>query len=391
MKTILFITDLYAGSRVPMLTGAREVCSQLGMHVEEIELCRMEDPVEKAIGYWNPSGCILEGSGKLTLKSDVYASIPVVHIDPGEEILSDPATFTVTNDSDGIANLAVAELAKTGCRHFAFVGWTHRVGWSRRREQRFCELLGRMGHPFSVMNDPWTFGNKADFSTRLRPFLAKLPKPCGIFAANDNFASAILDVCRMDGISVPGDVFVVGVDDEPAFCDNLRPSLSSVRPDFICAGRIATRLLARLMDDPALKPEKKVYPPIGITARLSTRRVAARSERVLAALDLIRREACGGLKASDVVKSFGTSERMAEIEFKSATGKRITEEITDVRLERVKELLSRPSQSIAPIANLCGWGSDIYLKRLFKSRTGMTMREWRAATATASPRGGPRR
>ena len=49
----------------------------------------------------------------------------------------------------------------------------------------------------------------------------------------------------------------------------------------------------------------------------------------------------------------------------------------------VKELLSRPSQSIAPIANLCGWDSDIYLKRLFKSRTGMTMREWRAKKTPA--------
>ena len=383
MRTILFITDLYAGSRVPMLTGAREVCSQLGMHVEEIELYRIEDPIEKVFEYWNPSGCILEGSGKSILKSDIYTSIPVVHIDPDDKNLADPAAFTVTNDSDRIADLAVAELAKTECRHFAFIGWTHRVGWSRRREQRFCERLRQMKRQFSVMNDSWTFGNKADFASRLRPFLAKMPKPCGIFAANDDFAAAILNVCRMDGIVVPGDVFVVGVDDEPAFCDNLRPSLSSVRPNFTGAGRTATRLLARLMDDPGLRPEKKVYAPLGITARLSTRRVAAHSERVLAALDLIRREACGGLKASDVVKSFGTSERLAEIEFKNATGKRITEEITDVRLEYVKELLSRPSQSIAPIANLCGWGSDIYLKRLFKSRTGMTMREWRAKKTAA--------
>ena len=385
MKTILFITDLYAGSRVPMLTGVREVCSQLGMHVEEIELCRIDEPIENVVEYWNPSGCILEGSGKSTLKSDVYASIPVVHIDPDNKNLEDPAAFTVTNDSDRIADLAVAELAKTECRHFAFIGWTHRVGWSRRREQRFCERLRQMKRQFSVMNDSWTFGNKADFASRLRPFLAKLPKPCGIFAANDNFAAAILDTCRMEGIVVPGDVFVVGVDDEPAFCDNLRPSLSSVRPDFTGAGRTATRLLARLMDDPELKPEKKFYTPLGITTRLSTRRVAAHSERVLSALDLIRREACGGLKAADVVKSFGTSERQAEIEFKNATGKRITEEITDVRIEHVKELLLRPSQSIAPIANLCGWDSDIYLKRLFRNRTGMTMREWRAKKMAGRP------
>ena len=377
MKTILFITDLCAGSRVPKLTGAREVCSQLGMHIEQIELYRIEEPIEKVIEYWKPSGCILEGSGKLVLKSDACASIPVVHIDPNDGILADPNAFTVTNDAEKITDLAIAELAKTECRHFAFVGWTHRVGWSLRREQRFCERLKRMGRKFSVMNDPWTLGNKADFASRLRPFLAKLPKPCGIFAVNDDFAAAILDVCRMDGISIPGEVFVVGVDDEPAVCDNLRPSLSSVRPDFIGAGRLATRLLARLMDNPRLKPVKKLYAPIGITSRLSTRRVAARSGRVLAALDLIRREACGGLKASDVVKAFGTSERCAEMEFKTATGKRITEEITDVRLEHVMELLSRPTQSITPIANLCGWDSDIYLKRLFKRRTGMTMREWR--------------
>ena len=108
MRTILFITDLYAGSRVPMLTGVREVCSQLGMHVEEIELCRIDEPIENVVEYWNPSGCILEGSGKSTLKSDVYASIPVVHIDPDDKNLEDPAAFTVTNDSDRIADLAVA-------------------------------------------------------------------------------------------------------------------------------------------------------------------------------------------------------------------------------------------------------------------------------------------
>ena len=172
-------------------------------------------------------------------------------------------------------------------------------------------------------------------------------------------------------------MFIVGVDDDPVVCDNLRPSLSSVRPGFVNAGRIAMSLLAKLIDNPRMPVEKKVYHPLGLTSRLSTRLVNAQSKRVLSALDLIRREACNGLKASDVVMSFGTSERQAEIEFKNATGKRITQEITDVRFEHVIELLKRPSQTIAPIANLCGWDSDIYLKRLFKQRFGMSMREWR--------------
>ena len=181
----------------------------------------------------------------------------------------------------------------------------------------------------------------------------------------------------MDAIRVPGDMFVVGVDDNPSVCDNLSPSLSSVRPDFAGGGRMSMQLLARRMENKKLPPEKLVYAPLGLTTRLSTRRLAAHSKRVLAALDRIRREACSGLKAADIVKTFGTSERLVEMEFKAVTGRRMTEEITDVRFEKVIDLLSRPAQSIASIANLCGWGSDIYLKRLFKRRTGMTMREWR--------------
>lgn len=85
-----------------------------------------------------------------------------------------------------------------------------------------------------------------------------------------------------------------------------------------------------------------------------------------------------------MVKALGVSERIAETRFKAATGNRITEEITRVRLARVLELLANPRQNIGPIANLCGWDSDIYLKRLFKARYGMTMREWRESHSKGS-------
>ena len=377
MKTILFIIDMLSGSRVHKLAGAREVCSHLGYHIEEIETSRIEDPIEKVIRYWAPAGCILDDSGNNMSDTSAYADVPLVHLDPSESVLSSPHAFTVSSDNRQIADLAVAELVKTGSKHFAFLGWDKHIAWSYRRQERFCELLKRINRPFSVMNDTSTFYNKTMLATRSRPFLAALPRPCGIFAANDDFAATVLDICTTDGIRIPGDMFIVGVDDDPVVCDNLRPYLSSVRPGFVNAGRIAMSLLAKLIDNPLMPAEKKVYHPFGLTSRLSTRLVNAQSKRVLSALDLIRREACNGLKASDVVMSFGTSERQAEIEFKNATGKRITQEITDVRFEHVIELLKRPSQTIAPIANLCGWDSDIYLKRLFKQRFGMSMREWR--------------
>ena len=240
-------------------------------------------------------------------------------------------------------------------------------------------------HACHQLEDTWTLGNKIDFFARLKPFVTELPKPCGIFAANDDIAAAVLDACHALDVTVPGDAAVVGVDDVPAFCDNLHPTLSSVRPGFRNAGRLAVKMLAQRIADPDMAPAHVMYAPIGLTSRLSTRRLSVVGKRVADALDLIRREACAGLKAADVVKAMGVTERLAETRFKNAVGHRITEEITDVRMERVLELLRDPKQDIGPIANLCGWDADAYLKRIFKRRFGMTMREWREANREQRP------
>ena len=163
-------------------------------------------------------------------------------------------------------------------------------------------------------------------------------------------------------------------------CDNTHPSLTSIRPDFRRAGALAVQLLARhIAGGKSAAPEHIEYKPVCTTSRLSTRRLSVVGKRVADALVLIRREACSGLKAADVVKAMGVTERLAETRFKSAVGHRITEEIANVRLEHALELLRDPKQGITPIANLCGWDSDAYLKRLLKKRFGMTMREWREA------------
>ncbi len=384
MTTILFITDLIGGSRLPQLVGARKAAAAHGWHVEEVELARLEEPLESVLAYWKPIGCIIEGSGHHHPTPDTFGQIPVVWIDPPAEALDDPTTITLVNDNDAIADLAFNILTATGASAYAFIGWSRNVRWSRMRENRFTARLKALGKPCHVLADPWTLGNKADFATRLRPFLRALPRPCGIFAANDDIASVVLDFCKMDGISVPGEFYVIGVDDNPAVCDYTTPSLTSIRPNFPRAGRCAVKFLAALVDaaaatQSAAKPliAHETYSPLGVTQRLSTRLVRSSRHCIGAALDLIRREACCGLKAADVVQALGVSERLAETRFKAATGKRITEEITDVRLEHVLELLANPNQALSSIANLCGWDSSIYLERLFKKRMGMSMRDWR--------------
>ena len=137
-------------------------------------------------------------------------------------------------------------------------------------------------------------------------------------------------------------------------------------------------MLVKLIETPDLPEETATYTPLGVTRRLSTRQIADNTSRkIYEAIDYIRREACNGLTANDVVSFMGMPIRSAFGKFKAATGKSIIAEILNIRMEKVFSLLSKPSQAIEPIANACGWGSSIYLKRYFKRRTGITMKEWR--------------
>lgn len=377
VDTILMFTDLCTGSRIPTLRGARAAAAEHDLQVQVVELARVQVPIAKTLAFWKPVGCLIEGSSHIKPTSPLLKRLPIVHIDPNDRILATQPAFTVSNDNPGLAEKALKVLLRCGCDHFAFVGWTRDVNWSTARYEAFKTTLDALGKSCTALLDPWTLGNAADFISRLKPWLRRLPLPCGILAANDDIASVVLDACRAANLNVPDDIAVIGVDDQPSICESTKPSLSSVRPDFERAGHLAVDLLVQRLANPDLSASHLVYPLAGVTIRQSTRRLAQKNPKILAALELIRRQAVNGLKAANVVKALGMSERLAETQFKAATGRRITEEITEVRLTRVLELLRQPRQDISSIAHLSGWESDVYLKRLFKARFGVTMREWR--------------
>ena len=71
------------------------------------------------------------------------------------------------------------------------------------------------------------------------------------------------------------------------------------------------------------------------------------------------------------------SRRLLELRFREATGHSILDEILQVRLEKAFALLSDSNIAISAIADFCGFGCGYDLRRLFRRRTGMSMRKWR--------------
>ena len=83
------------------------------------------------------------------------------------------------------------------------------------------------------------------------------------------------------------------------------------------------------------------------------------------------------ISLSDVADKVHLNASYLSTLFKQFTGMSYTEFITDIRIEKSKELLSDPKLKIYEISNLIGYDNIYYFNRIFKKITGMTPLEFR--------------
>ena len=257
-------------------------------------------------------------------------------------------------------------LASLGMDNFAFFADISRQPWVETRYTSFAQAVQSRGR--SVLR--YSKGSVGDW-------LASLPKPCGVFAANDRMAERVASDAFARGIGIPSEIALLGCDDNPHICEHAEVSISSIRQNYSRCAKLAIDALDCAMSGKRYRDET-TYGDIGITRRASTRIINGNPAQISSVLEYIRQNALSGISADDVLRRFHCSRRAAEINFRRATGRSILDEIHEVRLAEVKRLLSNPSVKIGSIASRTGYGSENFLARLFKRKCGVTMREFRS-------------
>ena len=363
MQTLLVIqTALVAEKRRLNLAGITRAAGEIGWRVQVIDTTPTQRQFEKLVAFWRPVGIIIEGSGG-RLPYRLPTDIPTVLLD-ADPTSQDRATC-VRNDSAFIGELVAKELLSLGFGHFAFVGWHRRIYWCEEKLEAFSRILGLHGAALSEFRPTIREANdQIRLQKRLRSWLRSLPLPCGVFAINDTLAEQILAAALAEDIEVPAQLAVIGVDNDEAICERTRPTLTSVMPNFEETGYQAVKTLL------ADRPCSRRICPLALVRRQSTRLLPVNDQQVAAALELIRREACGGLRARDVFALFPCSRRLAEQRFLQIAGTTVLKAIHRTRLERAKQLLADPQIPIKTVANRCGWNSDVIFRRIYKSVYG---------------------
>jgi DNA-binding LacI/PurR family transcriptional regulator len=150
---------------------------------------------------------------------------------------------SVGSDNFAGGEMAAAHLVERGCKRIAFFGDT--TGLEIAQRLAGCRAgLAKSGLAEDLSLFPAHLVADADDQGIAHFLAAKKSQPDGIFAASDVIAMSTIRTLTEMGLSVPGDIGVIGYDGL-AIGDHMVPRLSTVRQDLTTGARNLVDLLLR--------------------------------------------------------------------------------------------------------------------------------------------------
>lgn len=321
---------------------------------------------------WNADGIIMRNS---VISADlIKLKLPtVLCLHESRRLQYLPVLLT---DSRVIAKLACEHLLNRGMKNFAFCGFDA-YEWSNERKDFFCSFISEAGfnvecYKQGAKNISWDKEQQL-----LKKWLAKLPKPVGILACNDDRGQQVLEACKSSGIEVPGEVSVIGVDNDPIICGFCDPPLTSIALNAEYGGYAIAELLDKLMNGEPMKGQEIVVTATHVVRRQSTDIVFVEDEAVAQAVQYIRQNAKNKIRVNDVVKHTCLSRRSLESRFKKIVHRSIQEEIRRIRTDLITQMLVETNLSISEITSMFNFTGFEHISRYFKKEKGMGLREFR--------------
>ncbi len=171
--------------------------------------------------------------------------LPVVYV---FSRVDSPDALCLLPDDEVGARLAVEHLARLGRRRIAHITGPERFEAVRLREKGYRAALasaGLVAASDAYRTGPWSeeWGREAVRNLFADPARA----PDALFCGNDQIARGALDVLREIGLSVPGDVAVVGFDNWEVMTSGARPPLTSVDMNLDALGTEAGHSLLQMI------------------------------------------------------------------------------------------------------------------------------------------------
>ena len=165
----------------------------------------------------------------------------------------------VTIDDYAASQDVVNFLYRKGKRKIAFINNVGSYKYSRERRRGFEDAMRELG---LEINPAWMLGmrsfrNESVISVVTQMFMSRGERPDAVFAVSDTYAAAAIKAIKSCGLSVPGDVGVVGFDNT-FICNLCDPPLTTVVQPQFQLGNLACEMLIETIENNNLAPRRIV-------------------------------------------------------------------------------------------------------------------------------------
>ncbi len=364
------------------IVSGREILKGIGRFLREghpwsvvHEPRNLLDPAPDWIRPWKGSGVIARISSREMARTLQRTGLPVVDV---LGLVKDTPFPLVHVDNAALARLAVEHLSSQRPASLGFYGFKGE-NWSEQRRDAFVGAAELLGYRPLVLEVERAARFRGASQTRLAQWLKSLPKRSGVMVCNDELASDLLQTSRREGVAVPADLAVIGVDDDEALCSIACPALTSIRAAHAEVGYQAAKLLNQMMKGIAPKQRQILISPGDVIARQSTDPMQVADPQLQRALAFIDRQSREKLSVDEVARAAGLSRSVLQRRFRAHFGGTVLDAIQERKIQTACRLLMETEMKPAEIADRAGFLHPEYFAAVFKKMMDCTPRQYRQA------------
>lgn len=245
---------------LPILQGAAQVLREAGFRL--LLTSSSDQPEEEVRGIDTLADHSMDGILVILPSEETVAYLEqsglrfvLIHSQGG--LLSMVPSVRITSWEGGY--VATSHLIKLGHRRIAYIGKTARTRDGIERIAGYRAALDSAHLPNDSQLECAGSFNEVDGYTAARDLLALPDPPTAIFAGNDRQAAGVYRALHEAGLTVPGDISVIGFDNLP-FTEILTPPLTTVHAPRLELGRTAAAMLLRLINGEPIDMPRVVLP-----------------------------------------------------------------------------------------------------------------------------------
>ncbi|HLZ58412.1 MAG TPA: LacI family DNA-binding transcriptional regulator [Ktedonosporobacter sp.] len=237
---------------LPILVGAAQVLREAGVRL--VLTSSNDQPEEEVhqidtITDHSMDGILVVLPSEETVEYLERSDLPFVVVHNQGGLLSMVPSVRITSWEGGF--VATSHLINLGHRRIAYIGKTVRTRDGIERIAGYRAALDSAHLPIDPQLECAGHFNEVDGYTATRALLELPEPPTAIFAGNDRQAAGVYRALHEAGMTIPGDMSVIGFDNLP-FTELLSPPLTTIHAPRLELGRTAATMLLRLINGEVL-------------------------------------------------------------------------------------------------------------------------------------------